>query len=87
MGSPGRFDRELCIAAYGCILLCVGMYISIFLPYLHITESMWESLQEIVVLEISWELAMATLDLEIVVNDEENGYRFDDQWFETWMHT
>ena len=30
---------------------------------------------------------MDTLDLKIVVNDEENGFRFEDQRKETWNHT
>ena len=60
---------------------CIYTYIYIG-AYVRITESrrkiLWTRLKkkEMVVLEIS--LAMDTLDFEMVVNDEENGCRFEE---------
>ena len=42
---PEELDGQFCIAVHVHILLHVGVYLNIFLPYVHKPESTWKILQ------------------------------------------
>ena len=80
--SKGALTGELDGKLYcpTCPYLVAYLYISIYLPYVHILESTREILwTRLINLKISRKVAIDMLVSEMFVNGEENSYRFKEQ--------